>query len=193
MSVPRIRAYQSSDRERCLEIYRTNEERRHVPPGYFEEFETFLEDDQLARVIVESAGSVIGIGGIQYWQNWGQAFLSFGLIHPDFHRRGFGSILLLSRLVLLEIADRSITVFLQATENSRPFFKKIGFVDTPSGHDAHGTAFYNCHLALTRSLHEQCATALSRSGLELPDDLAVPITAKDPPLLEPPKTSINSP
>jgi GNAT superfamily N-acetyltransferase len=177
-SVPTIRAYQASDHERCDEIFRANEG-RFVPAGYFEEFQAFLGDEHVLKLVVEAGGSVAGIGGIHYWHTWDRAFLLFGLIHPDLHRRRLGSILLLARLALLEPASHTISVHLHATDHSCPFFQKLGFGCQSAPPDAQGNAFYDCHLALTASLREQCRAALARSGVVLPQNLAVPITLPD--------------
>jgi GNAT superfamily N-acetyltransferase len=187
MSIPKIRAYQPSDHSRCAEIFLANEDRGFVPPEYLAEFEEFLEDERILKLVLEVSDAIVGIGGIQYWMTWNRAFLSFGLIHPDFHRRGLGSILLLSRLVLLELTDQPLAVLLQATDHSRPFFEKVGFGSVPAGQDAHGSSFYNCHLSLTRQLHQQCADRLAHTGIVLPENLAVPIASEDPHFLAPPE------
>jgi len=71
--------------------------------GYDGLFAEWLRSGKSLFVIIEAEGRVVAFGGINAMQRkWlNLASLTFGMVHPDHHRKGFGTILLFARLALL--------------------------------------------------------------------------------------------
>ncbi len=89
-------------REDCIGIFRSN------LPKYFadeelEQFKNFLDHDiQENYYVVQSEGLIIGCGGIFLDQSNGEAGLSWGMVHADYHRRGIGKFFTQYRIDLLK-------------------------------------------------------------------------------------------
>ncbi|MFS2033034.1 GNAT family N-acetyltransferase [Polaromonas sp. CT11-55] len=117
-----------SDVEACEEIYRLNES-SHFPNGYFPRFSDWLRNRRALIVVAEAGGSVHALGGISEQEHEGNhvAGLSFGMVHPSHHRRGYGTALLLSRLSLLKTAKPASLVMLTTTRGSETFYGRFGF------------------------------------------------------------------
>lgn len=105
----RMRPMEAADAPYCQELYALLERRRQVPMGFTKSFEDWLTRPTDERLIAESDGRRAGCGG---WNHWPQpetesdrvstvrgATLSYGLVHPEFQRRGIGSTLLAARLL----------------------------------------------------------------------------------------------
>ncbi len=100
-----------------------------VPSGYQQEFKESLEDPKNLTLVAEApeGGRPVACGLLRYMPEGGWATLSFGLVHPDFQRRGIGHALLYARFGLLwdQMLDDT-TVQLTATEYSSPWFAQLG-------------------------------------------------------------------
>jgi ribosomal protein S18 acetylase RimI-like enzyme len=118
-----IRPYQSSDFAACRALYERNEPGR-FPPGGLAAYEDSLQRRSSLYLVVEHEGRIVGCGGVGI-QSHGQhriAHLCYGLIDPTYHRQGFGSILLLSRLSILPEGDTG--VYLTTVPSSERFYQK---------------------------------------------------------------------
>ena len=172
----RLRQYQSSDLPACLEIYRENLKQESIPDKYEHEFVSTLEDRSILSLLLEDSGEIVGCGSVCYEENYQQANLSFGLIHPSHQRRGYGSKLLVARISLLSEADGESTVTLCATENSVGFYGRVvGFGEYARETDEYGNNFYWLYLPLNKQLLLQSQEALHETGIEIQPGLQIPI------------------
>jgi ribosomal protein S18 acetylase RimI-like enzyme len=97
----KIREYCDDDREQCLELYRSNEP-AFIPEGHIDEYEGFLSGQTSYYLVIEGDDRLIGCGGIELPGDTPEiAWLTFGMIHRDFHKKGYGSSLLAARISLL--------------------------------------------------------------------------------------------
>lgn len=83
----KIRTLQASDIDACELIYKLNEPKR-FPPGYFSKFSTWLRNGHALVLVAEQHGSIRALGGINAQEQDGRHFacLSFGMVHPAYHR-----------------------------------------------------------------------------------------------------------
>ena len=117
-----------ADFEACDRIYRLNQ-LEHLPAGGFERFQKYVRARMAEFVVIEVGGAVRGFGGIVVPKSDPVkiATLVFGMIHPDDHRKGYGTTLLLARLASLPKPTSYCTVVLYATDRSRTFYDRFGF------------------------------------------------------------------
>lgn len=171
----RVRAYTPPDFDRCIELYRLNE-RGRFPEGILPEYESWLREEGALKLVVEDQGVLVASGGIviQRTSIAEMANLCFGLVHPEHHRRGLGSALLLARMAFLP--SEAWRIFLQAVPSSRTFYEEFGFqrvsdVKLPSGETMTFLSAY-----LSPDDRELSRTLLQRARVELPAaDLIVPV------------------
>ncbi len=123
-----FRRYRENDLEVCSEIYRLNEPGR-FPDGYYGHFRDFLARSQALFIVAEVEGRVIGFGGVTMYPEPYESGvnLNFGMIHPELHRRGYGTALLLARLAILPEPAPTLTIGLAPVELSQSFYARFGF------------------------------------------------------------------
>ena len=123
-----IRPVRATDFDCCEEIYRANE-KAHFPAGYFPTFSSWLRDQRALILVAEKEGTVNAVCGISAQEQEGYHFasLSFGMVHPSLHGRGYGTALLLTRLSLLRTDKPQTFVMLSTTGGSERFYKRFGF------------------------------------------------------------------
>jgi GNAT superfamily N-acetyltransferase len=119
-----VRELRPDDRDRCLEIYRVLEPGR-FPPNDECYFTATIDKADHSLLVIEHNNHIVACGGISH-SSIG-ATLFYGLIHPDFQRRGLGRLLLLSRLARLTI-DKPICVLICAVESSISYYEQFHFM-----------------------------------------------------------------
>ncbi|KAI1694045.1 acetyltransferase (GNAT) family domain-containing protein [Ditylenchus destructor] len=117
-----IRLLEEKDFATCESIYLLNEPGR-FPQGLFPHFADWLRNGKTLMLIAEVDGQIRGFGGVNAQEEDGKHFvwLSFGMVHPDHHRTGFGTTLLLARLALAESRHDRCTALLTTTGAPKPF------------------------------------------------------------------------
>jgi N-acetylglutamate synthase-like GNAT family acetyltransferase len=165
-SALRFRKVVEEDLDACLDIYRANEARGLVPPHYEADFEADLTNGGTLFLTAILDGKIVACGGVFYGSpRLTEAYLCFGLVHPDHQRRKIGTRLLLARLSLLDSAlAQPIRINLQATQYSKSYFIKIGFAYVTSEYGACGHLFEHYTLILSSSLLRSCQESLAASG-----------------------------
>ena len=109
------RAYQPTDRDACLSLL----ERR----GLSAHREAFLAAAAAAQfVVLEHDGVFLGCGGIVHASD-AEAELVWGMIEPEWERKGLGRFLLLYRSRLCRAPFLSVTV----PDQFAAFYEKAGF------------------------------------------------------------------
>lgn len=122
----RVREFQPEDLEACVEIYRSNEP-DYLDPAGLKAFVEFLAIGTSYYLVIEYDGDVIACGGLELVGDSDTAHLVHGMVHREYHRRGFGTTLLAARIALLETEDRPLELWLQTTRFSAPFYGRYGF------------------------------------------------------------------
>lgn len=135
-----LRPYQPSDKEACLSAFKSNVPRYFTEEEIFD-FESFLyrieTRDSIAQspkqthyYVISVNGLVVGCGGFGDKDNTREITLAWGLIHKDFHKKGFGAVLLKFRLQEIKKLYPAVPLVIDTTQYSYSFFEKFGFVTT---------------------------------------------------------------
>ncbi len=121
-----IRLYSESDRCGCLAVFDAN-----VPEDFrdFERegFEGFLDDLPGPYLVGTLGAKIIGCGGYAI-DDSSTVSMCWGMVSPEYQKRGFGRQLLLKRLELAVRAVDCKTVRLTTSHRVKGFFERMGFV-----------------------------------------------------------------
>lgn len=136
-----IRPYTTADLEDCLRCFESN-----VPQYFTAEEKGFFRDFLEVRVaespqmlpyyVLISGNKIIGCGGLGLNEN-DTVSLTWGLVHRDFHKKGFGKQLLAHRLEKFRLLFPEKKLRLDTTQHAAGFFEKYGFRTekyTPDGY-----------------------------------------------------------
>ena len=160
-----IRDYTPNDKSACMMIFDSNS------PKYFTEQERgeyaeFLDTMTDPYLVVEAgAGQVIACGGYVVQPKQGAGGLSWGMVSRDYHKKGIGRWLLLSRLERLCQDETVFRILLDTSQYTYGFFKKLGFETTKVTKDGYepGLDTYDMVLRLTNETRQ----AISQQCLEI--------------------------
>jgi ribosomal protein S18 acetylase RimI-like enzyme len=141
-----IRPYTPADERACLAICASR-----VPiffaPRDLEEFRAFLRQPQGAYLVGTRDGTVRACGGY-YVGTDGVAGLTWGMVHAEDQRRGFGTELLRYRLDRVHEHGRPWCVRLHTTPAITGFFQRFGFVQEAIVEDAYGPGLHQVTMRL---------------------------------------------
>ena len=121
-----IRVYTSADQEALLQILRLN------TPAYFASEEEadlllYLQERREDYFVIELEGQVVGAGGINYFEGYTWARLSWDLIHPAYQGKGIGRQLTLFRIAKLREMPGMRWLQVRTSQLVHPFYQKLGF------------------------------------------------------------------
>jgi ribosomal protein S18 acetylase RimI-like enzyme len=121
-----IRPYTESDQEGLIKLLRLN------TPEYFDsseeaDFIEYLKHHSQNYFVVEVAGSIIGSGGFNWFDEGKTARISWDLIHPEFQRKGVGKELTLYRINEIRKNPQVNLIRVRTSQMVYPFYQKIGF------------------------------------------------------------------
>lgn len=137
---PIIRTYQSSDKTACIAAFTSN-----IPLFFAEhelaEFDAFLDNFHRPNAndkgyittyydVIELEGNVIACGGYGCKDGGKTVSLAWGLVHREWHKKGWGKMLLEHRLAQIAQRFPDLPFVLDTTQHSYAFFEKFGFVVT---------------------------------------------------------------
>lgn len=141
-----IRLVEESDFPRLEAIY-TEHEGESLPTGYLEHFREAIRSDDIIYFVAEAEGAVVGGGGISHYFPGSQASLTFGVVERKECRKGYGTAIMLARLLFINPGPAGCQITLQATEWSADFFSRLGFKWHHHDEDAEGNQFlYGSHM-----------------------------------------------
>lgn len=121
-----IRLVEESDFE-VLETIYSGQEGESLPTGYFEYFSEAIRSDEVIYFVAEVDNRVIGGGGISHYFPGSQASLTFGIVEKEECRKGYGTAIMLARLLFVDSGVEGCQITLEATEWSSDFFSRLGF------------------------------------------------------------------
>jgi hypothetical protein len=143
-----IRLAEASDWPELERIFLAHEGVR-IPAGYFTEFQDCLRNPETLYFIAIVDGRIVGGGGIADYVPGTQATLAFGMVHPQECCKGYGTAILLARLLFVDPGAGGCRILLSATFWSSPFFARIGFKWYGHEVDEAGNRFlYGSHVVL---------------------------------------------
>ncbi len=151
-----IREYKNEDKESCMQAFKSG-----VPKFFTENeitlFDIFLEDfsEEIIdekynektfyysvlyfdeNISLKNNEQIIGCGGFAFSGEKNEVKFVWGLLHSDFHKKGFGKMLLDFRLKEIEKLYPKANILLDTTQHSFTFFEKYGFVTTKITNDGY--------------------------------------------------------
>lgn len=121
-----IRKYHPEDKNDVVETFKLN------VPTYFSEIEiqlliNFLEDLKDEAFVITMEDQIVGFAGINRDLEKNEGLLSWGFIHPNFHKKGLGSLLTKHRISVLNEDKRLKTIIVRTSQLVFPFYEKMGF------------------------------------------------------------------
>lgn len=121
-----IRHYQLEDKSFLLDLIDLN------TPKYFavaekSDFEHYLENERELYYVISFEEKIIGCGGINFEEEKSIGIISWDIIHPDFHGKGFGKQLLDYRLAELNSKKSVKKIIVRTSQLTYQFYEKAGF------------------------------------------------------------------
>ncbi len=121
-----IRTYRDSDKTSVLNLFREN------TPLYFAlseeiDFEHYLEKEIEDYFVVSQNSEIVGCGGINYFNEQRTARLSWDIVKPSSHGKGYGRELTLHRLELLKKNQNVDVIVVRTSQHTYKFYEKMGF------------------------------------------------------------------
>lgn len=122
-----IRVYKRVDRNDCLEIFDSN------CPQYFATTEKILfanwldKEDREEYYVLTEGDEIIACGGIYKDKKENLAGLAWGMVHHNFHKKGYGKQLTLFRLARLSEDFPGITQKVETSQHTFGFYELMGF------------------------------------------------------------------
>lgn len=91
-------------------------------------FESFLKNESLIETfyVAGEGNAIIGCGGFEMSAPQ-QIDLTWGMVHSDFHRQGYGRALLKHRLERIKALFGEVAIRVETSQHSKGFFGKHGF------------------------------------------------------------------
>ncbi len=122
-----IRVYHVKDKEKCLEIFESN------LPQYFTideklMFAEWLEkQDREEYYVLADASEIVACGGLYYDDKKTEAGLAWGMVHQNFHKKGYGQMLTKYRLEKLSEKYPQTVLSIETSQFTEKFYAKMGF------------------------------------------------------------------
>lgn len=121
-----IRVYSTDDLNGVLELVRLNTP-KYFHPSEIDDFKTYLETEVEDYFVVEVDEQIIGAGGLNYFPNRREACISWGVIHPDYQKKGIGTLLTKHRTEIARKNEEVDTLIVRTSQLTFTFYEKMGF------------------------------------------------------------------
>jgi ribosomal protein S18 acetylase RimI-like enzyme len=122
-----IREYELLDRERCLQIFESNQ------PDYFseQEYQEFVDwldaPERPTYSVVELGGDIVACGGLYVSDDEDHVGMAWGMVHRDWQRNGIGRKLTEFRLKQMQELSPHLEQRLATSQLTYGFYEKLGF------------------------------------------------------------------
>jgi ribosomal-protein-alanine N-acetyltransferase len=127
-------------------------------PDYFTEpeitqYENWLnllqeEKDHSHYYVAVSGNTLVGCGGFGYEAKNNSVTFAWGFVHRNFHKQGFGKLLLTYRLNKIRELYPGASIVLDTTQHSCPFFERFGFVTVKVTENGYSTGMHRYDMVL---------------------------------------------
>lgn len=141
--------YQEEDKRLLLDIFKANTP-KYFLPNEINWFSDYLDNEIEQFFVVKAEDKIIGCGGINTIKEEGIGIISWGMIHPDYHKKGAGKALLEYRLEVLRSMKNIHTIRVRTAQHTYGFFEKFGFKTTKFEKDFWGPGLDLYEMIITR-------------------------------------------
>lgn len=126
MSKAGIFPYLPAHKEQLLFLLRLS------TPAFFspeeeKSFVYYLSHEIEQYFVVKVGGEIVGCGGINFDDNGSTGKISWDIIHPDYHGKGYGTLLLQHRLKILKQTPGVNKIIVRTSQHAWKFYEKNGF------------------------------------------------------------------
>lgn len=155
-----IREYTTEDLDACLSIFASNQDLLPGSPAVLAEF---LEQGTSWFLVAEVERRVVACGGVEISGDTNAAHLVYGLVERSFHRRGIGTLIMLTRLNLTPEDEPLALVTLETNVDNESFYKRFGFerMRPEARRTASGADFVDLGLWLSAEQREEIRRTLA--------------------------------
>lgn len=164
-----FRRFETADTSNCIELYALNQEDR-FPRNYIEKYKQSLAAQKSYYLVGELDNRIVASGAVSYWIREDVVVLAFGLVHPEYQRRGIGTALLLARLALLDPTRYGYRVLIFAVEKAFNFYRRFGFQPAQPWKDPNGNMHPSGQLFLPAADSRKCRQLLEAHHIVIPQD-----------------------
>jgi GNAT superfamily N-acetyltransferase len=143
-----IRAYNATDRQACLDIFDSNcpqyfapSERKYIEnwlTAQNEERPTYPNSAEDRFYVLEYEGKIVACGGFYLLKDENSASISWGMVHADHHKKGFGRDLFQYRLEVVRQLRPGVKILLDTSQHTFGFFEKMGMKVKEVTEDGYG-------------------------------------------------------
>jgi ribosomal protein S18 acetylase RimI-like enzyme len=139
-------SFSPADLDSVLAIYDSNEQDYFIGSDR-SSLEAFLEAENGPFYVLSDRGNCVACGG--FWHPETRiASLTWGMVHRDFQRRGYGRAMLLFRLREIEKAGCNVVVC-NTSQLTSKFFERFGFRVENTIEDGFGPGIHEVKMKLT--------------------------------------------
>jgi N-acetylglutamate synthase-like GNAT family acetyltransferase len=144
-SVNILRSYKARDFDNVVDLLKSN-----IPeffaPSEIEDFKNYLLHSREDYFVLEREDRIIAAGGINYLPDEDLARLAWDMVHNDFHKKGFGAILLNHRINHIKTFTSFTSVDVRSSQFAFKFYQKHDFRLVCQEKDFWGAGFDLYHL-----------------------------------------------
>jgi ribosomal-protein-alanine N-acetyltransferase len=126
MNAAIIRPYQPEDHSAVMHLLQLLTP-RYFAPKEIADFEHYLNKEREQYFVLVIADQIVGCGGINFENEYTLGKISWDLIHPNHHCKGYGRHLLEYRLHLLRNTSSVQKIIVRTSQHAFRFYEKSGF------------------------------------------------------------------
>ena len=120
-----IERYNPIDKYECIEVFKSN-----MPELFWDQelldFQNWIsKNDCPDFYVLKKDEKIIGFGG--FYRERRKAQLVYGVIHREYHNKGYGKQMMDFRVNKIREKDESLTITLEAKKSNYKYFEKLGF------------------------------------------------------------------
>ena len=145
----RIVPYDSKYFENCIKIIQSNTP-KYIDYSEHSDYEDYLSRDDKLYFVLFKKSDIVACGGYGVNKSGTKVGLSWGLVHRQYHDKGYGSELLKYRLNHIKDNYPDIEIFLDTSQHTYRFFEKFGFIVKQISKNGYGEGLDKYDMILKR-------------------------------------------
>lgn len=135
-----IRVYKNADRESCIKLLELNMPKYFAiaeKKDFIEYLDKYLED----YFVVEIENTIVGAGGINYFEKEKVARISWDFFYPNMQGKGWGKKLVEYRISKIKLNPDIEIAIVRTSQHAHKFYEKCGFTLIEKRKDFWGIGF----------------------------------------------------